>query len=216
VSSGNQGGRQRGGPGGQGGRGGPGGAGGRGGPGGPGGSGGRGGQGGRGRGRGGDSGPQEKQRGELQENVVKIKRCAAVVKGGRRFSFAAMVVVGNGSGKVGWGYGKANEVPPSVEKAVKEGMRSQMEVAREGGTIPHTVKGRYGAAKVILVPAAPGTGVIAGTAVRAVCEAAGIHDILTKSFGSNNPVSLVKATLAALKQLRPKVDVERLRGVNLS
>jgi small subunit ribosomal protein S5 len=213
VSSGNQGGRQRGGPGGQGGRGGPGGAGGRGGPGG---SGGRGGQGGRGRGRGGDSGPQEKQRGELQENVVKIKRCAAVVKGGRRFSFAAMVVVGNGSGKVGWGYGKANEVPPSVEKAVKEGMRSQMEVAREGGTIPHTVKGRYGAAKVILVPAAPGTGVIAGTAVRAVCEAAGIHDILTKSFGSNNPVSLVKATLAALKQLRPKVDVERLRGVNLS
>jgi small subunit ribosomal protein S5 len=174
-----------------------------------------------GRGRGGDrgrrdSGPQEKQRGELQENVVKIKRCAAVVKGGRRFSFAAMVVVGNGSGKVGWGYGKANEVPPSVEKAVKEGMRSQMEVAREGGTIPHTVKGRYGAAKVILVPAAPGTGVIAGTAVRAVCEAAGIHDILTKSFGSNNPVSLVKATLAALKQLRPKVDVERLRGVNLS
>jgi small subunit ribosomal protein S5 len=178
-------------------------------------------RGGGGRGRGGDrgrrdSGPQEKQRGELQENVVKIKRCAAVVKGGRRFSFAAMVVVGNGSGKVGWGYGKANEVPPSVEKAVKEGMRSQMEVARDGGTIPHTVKGRYGAAKVVLVPAAPGTGVIAGTAVRAVCEAAGIHDILTKSFGSNNPVSLVKATLAALKQLRPKVDVERLRGVNLS
>jgi small subunit ribosomal protein S5 len=175
-----------------------------------------------GRGRGGDRGgrrdsaPQEKQRGELQENVVKIKRCAAVVKGGRRFSFAAMVVVGNGSGKVGWGYGKANEVPPSVEKAVKEGMRRQMEVARDGGTIPHTVKGRYGAAKVVLVPAAPGTGVIAGTAVRAVCEAAGIHDILTKSFGSNNPVSLVKATLAALKQLRPKTDVERLRGVNLS
>ncbi len=168
-----------------------------------------------GRGRG-DSAPQEKQRGELQENVVKIKRCAAVVKGGRRFSFAAMVVVGNGTGKVGWGYGKANEVPPSVEKAVKEGMRSQMEVARDGGTIPHVVKGRYGAAKVVLVPAAPGTGVIAGTAVRAVCEAAGIHDILTKSFGSNNPVSLVKATMAALKQLRPKVEVERLRGVNLS
>jgi small subunit ribosomal protein S5 len=163
-----------------------------------------------------DAAPQEKQRGELQENVVKIKRCAAVVKGGRRFSFAAMVVVGNGSGKVGWGYGKANEVPPSVEKAVKEGMRSQMEVARDGGTIPHMVKGRYGAAKVVLVPAAPGTGVIAGSAVRAVCEAAGIHDILTKSFGSNNAVSLVKATLAALKQLRPKTDVERLRGVNLS
>jgi small subunit ribosomal protein S5 len=179
---------------------------------------GRGGRGGRDRDRGGrrDSGSQERQRGELQENVVKIKRCAAVVKGGRRFSFAAMVVVGNGSGKVGWGYGKANEVPPSVEKAVKEGMRSQMEVARDGGTISHRVVGRYGAAKVVLVPAAPGTGVIAGTAVRAVCEAAGIHDILTKSFGSNNPVSLVKATMADLKALRPKTDVERLRGVNLS
>jgi small subunit ribosomal protein S5 len=160
--------------------------------------------------------PQERQRGELQENVVKIKRCAAVVKGGRRFSFAAMVVVGNGHGKVGWGYGKANEVPPSVEKAVKEGMRSQIEVARDGNTIPHLVKGRYGAAKVVLAPAGPGTGVIAGAAVRAVCEAAGIHDILTKSFGSNNPVSLVKATMAALQQLRPKQDVERLRGVSLS
>ena len=143
------------------------------------------------------SGPQEKVRGELQENVVKIKRCAAVVKGGRRFSFAAMVVVGNGDGKVGWGYGKANEVPPSVEKAVKEGMRQQITVARDGNTIPHLVKGRYGAAKVVLAPAGPGTGVIAGAAVRAVCEAAGIHDILTKSFGSNNPVSLVKATMAA-------------------
>ena len=160
--------------------------------------------------------PQERQRGELQEHVVKIKRCAAVVKGGRRFSFAAMVVVGNGSGRVGWGYGKANEVPPSVEKAVKEGMRNQIEVAREGGTIPHIVKGRYGAAKVVLAPASPGTGVIAGSAVRAVCEAAGIHDILTKSFGSNNPVALVKATLAALQTLRPKVEVERLRGIPLS
>jgi len=166
--------------------------------------------------RGGSSEPKEKQRGELQENVVKIKRCAAVVKGGRRFSFAAMVVVGNGQGRVGWGYGKANEVPPSVEKAVKEGMRNQIEVARDGNTIPHLVKGRYGAAKVVLAPAGPGTGVIAGAAVRAVCEAAGIHDILTKSFGSNNPVSLVKATMAALEQLRPKIDVERLRGVSLS
>lgn len=166
--------------------------------------------------RGSSQQPKEKQRGELQENVVKIKRCAAVVKGGRRFSFAAMVVVGNGHGKVGWGYGKANEVPPSVEKAVKEGMRNQIEVARDGDTIPHLVKGRYGAAKVILAPASPGTGVIAGSAVRAVCEAAGIHDILTKSFGSNNPVSLVKATMAALQMLRPKIDVERLRGVHLS
>ena len=159
---------------------------------------------------------QDKQRGELQEKVVKIKRCAAVVKGGRRFSFAAMVVVGNGHGKVGWGYGKANEVPPSVEKAVKEAMRSQVSVALEGGTIPHIVEARYGAARLILVPASPGTGVIAGAAVRAVCEAAGIRDILTKSFGSNNPVTLVKATIAAMEKLRPKVDVERLRGVTLS
>jgi small subunit ribosomal protein S5 len=211
VSSGNQGGYRGGSQGqGGGGRGGQGG-GGRGGQG--------GGQGGGGRGRdnrGGGGSPQERQRGELQENVVKIKRCAAVVKGGRRFSFAAMVVVGNGHGKVGWGYGKANEVPPSVEKAVKEGMRQQIEVARDGQTIPHLVKGRYGAAKVVLAPASPGTGVIAGAAVRAVCEAAGIHDILTKSFGSNNPVALVKATMAALAQLRPKQDVERLRGVSLS
>jgi len=153
---------------------------------------------------------------DLRDRVVKIKRCAAVVKGGRRFSFAAMVVVGDGRGKVGWGYGKANEVPPSVEKAVKEGMRSQVEIPMDESTIPHQVIGEFGAARVVLVPAGPGTGVIAGAAVRAVCEAAGIHDILTKSFGSNNPVSLVKATIAGLQQLRPKHEVERLRGVNLS
>ncbi|MCO6046068.1 30S ribosomal protein S5 [Aeoliella sp. ICT_H6.2] len=159
---------------------------------------------------------EERQRGELNEHVVKIKRCAAVVKGGRRFSFAAMVVVGDGNGKVGWGYGKANEVPPCVEKARKEGMRSMTEVPMDGATIPHQVIGKFGAAQVVLVPASPGTGVIAGAAVRAVCEAAGIHDILTKSFGSNNSVSLVKATIAGLKQLRPRMEVERLRGVTLS
>jgi small subunit ribosomal protein S5 len=152
----------------------------------------------------------------LNENVVKIKRCAAVVKGGRRFSFAAMVVVGDAKGKVGWGYGKANEVPPSVEKARKEAMRSMITVPMEGSTIPHVVKGRFGGSEVILVPASAGTGVIAGSAVRAVCESAGIHDILTKSFGSNNPVPLVKATMAALAQLRPKSEIERLRGVTLS
>lgn len=160
--------------------------------------------------------PREKQRGELTENVVKIKRCSAVVKGGRRFSFASMVVVGDGNGKVGWGYGKANEVPPSVEKARKEGMRNMISVPMEGSTIPHMVKGTFGGSQIVLVPASPGTGVIAGAAVRAVCESAGIHDILTKSFGSNNPVPLVKATIAALKQLRPKAEVERLRGVTLS
>lgn len=158
---------------------------------------------------------KDRQQGELSENVVKIKRCSAVVKGGRRFSFAALVVVGDNKGKVGVGYGKANEVPPSVEKARKQGMRSMFTVPMEGSTIPHTVKGRFGGAEVILVPASEGTGVIAGAAVRAVCESAGIHNILTKSFGSNNPVPLVKATLEALKTLRPKSEVERLRGVTL-
>ena len=157
----------------------------------------------------------ESTRGELIDKVIKIRRCAAVVKGGRRFSFAAMVVVGNGRGKVGWGYGKANEVPPSVEKAVKDGSRRMFEIAVEKGTIPHTVIGTYGAARVVLVPAAPGTGVIAGAAVRAVCEAAGIKDILTKSFGSTNPINLVKASLDALQQLRTQNEVERLRGVSL-
>lgn len=154
--------------------------------------------------------------GELIDKVVKIKRCAAVVKGGRRFSFAAMVVIGDGNGHVGWGYGKANEVPPAVEKAVKSGTRNQIEIELSGNTIPHTVKGRFAAARVILLPAAPGTGVIAGAAVRAVCEAAGIHDILTKSYGSNNPVTLVKATVDALQQLRSRGEIERLRGVSLT
>lgn len=150
------------------------------------------------------------------DKVVKIKRCAAVVKGGRRFSFAAMVVVGDGQGRVGWGYGKANEVPPSVEKAQKQATRNMVEVPMTGGTIPHPIKGRYSAAQVILLPASPGTGVIAGAAVRAVCEAAGITDILTKSFGSTNPVTLVKATIDALTNLRTQQDVERLRGVSLT
>ncbi|MEM8679840.1 MAG: 30S ribosomal protein S5 [Planctomycetota bacterium] len=159
---------------------------------------------------------EESTRGELVDRVVKIKRCAAVVKGGRRFSFAAMVVVGDGKGKAGWGYGKANEVPPSVDKAVKQATRSMQEVNLVDGTIPHIVKGRYGAARVILAPAGPGTGVIAGDAVRAVCEASGIQNILTKSLGSPNPVTLVKATFDALSKLRTHQDVERLRGVSLT
>ncbi len=159
---------------------------------------------------------KEAARGEYIDKVVKIKRCATVVKGGRRFSFAAMVVVGNGEGRVGWGYGKANEVPPSVEKAVKQATRSMVQVPIQGGTIPHLVKGRYGAARVLLAPAGPGTGVIAADAVRAVCEASGIRDILTKSFGSTNAVTLVKATFDALGRLRTMAEVERLRGVSLS
>lgn len=157
----------------------------------------------------------EQQSGDI-ERTIKIRRCAAVVKGGRRFSFAAMVVVGNSNGRVGWGYGKANEVPPSVEKATKQATREQVEVSIADGTIPHTVSGRFGAGRVILVPAGPGTGVIAGAAVRAVCEAAGIKNILTKSIGTNNPITLVKATFDALSKLRTRQDVERLRGVSLS
>jgi small subunit ribosomal protein S5 len=139
-----------------------------------------------------------------------------VVKGGRRFSFAAMVVVGDGKGRVGWGYGKANEVPPAVEKAQKQATRSLLQVPLIEGTIPHAVKIKYGPARVLLMPAGPGTGVIAGAAVRAVCEAAGIHNILTKSYGTNNPVAVVKATIAALAQLRTREDVETLRKVKLS
>jgi len=155
------------------------------------------------------------ENGELTDKVVKIRRCAAVVKGGRRFSFTALVVVGDGKGKVAWGYGKANEVPPAVNKAVQDGTRKLAAVCVDNSTIPHTVEGRFGSSRVKLVPARPGTGVIAGAAVRAVCEAAGISDILTKSYGSANPTNLVKATVEALNQLRSKSQVENLRGVTL-
>lgn len=154
-------------------------------------------------------------RGEYIDRVVKIKRCAAVVKGGRRFSFAAMVVMGDGRGRVGWGYGKANEVPNAVEKAQKQATREMVEVPLINSTVPHRAMGRYGAAHVVLIPAGAGTGIIAGDAVRAVCEAAGISNILTKSHGSNNPVTLVKATLDALTHMRTLQEVERLRGVSL-
>jgi len=153
---------------------------------------------------------------QLIENVVKIKRCASVVKGGRRFSFAACVVVGDGNGRVGVGYGKANEVPPSVEKGNKQAARRMQKFPVTDGTIPHTVQGSYGASTVLLIPAGPGTGIIAGAAVRAVCEAAGLHNVLTNNLGSTNPVTVVKATLAALTQLRTRETIEQLRGVSLS
>jgi small subunit ribosomal protein S5 len=149
------------------------------------------------------------------EKVVNIRRCACVVKGGRRFSFNALVVNGNGSGSVGYGYGKATEVPTAVEKATKEANRRQVRVPIVQTTIPHQVKGRFGAAKVVLIPARPGTGIIAGECVRAVVESAGYQDILTKSFGSSNPMNLVKATFDALAKLRTREDVARLRGVEL-
>jgi len=126
-----------------------------------------------------------------------------------------MVVVGDGNGKVGWGYGKANEVPPSVQKAQKQASRSMIDVPLVEGTLPHQVWGHFGAAKVLLIPAGAGTGIIAGQAVRAVCEACGIHDILTKSYGTNNPVTLVKATVDALEKLRTREQVAALRGLEV-
>lgn len=149
------------------------------------------------------------------EQVVQIRRCACVVKGGRRFSFTAMVVTGDQNGRAGWGYGKATEVPSAVEKATKVANRSLVKIPLVGTTIPHQVVGRFRSSRVLLLPARPGTGVIAGGAVRAVVESAGIQDILTKSFGSNNPMNLVKATFEGLQRLRTREEVERLRGVEL-
>jgi len=154
----------------------------------------------------------------LVDYVVKIRRCACVVKGGRRFSFNALVVVGDRRGRVSYGYGKANEVPPSVEKAIKDGennINRQKKIALRGTTIPHRVIGKFGASKVIMVPAGPGTGVKAGPGVREVLQACGITNILTKVHGSTNPINLVKATIEGLLQLRTRDEVARLRGVAL-
>jgi len=150
---------------------------------------------------------------ELEETVIKIYRCAKVMKGGRRFSFAALVVVGDKNGRVGLGYGKANNVPASVEKGVADAKKQLQTIAVDGSTIPHAIMGRFGAAKVFMKPASAGTGVIAGASVRAVAEAAGVKNILTKSFGSNNPKNLAKAALEGLIRLRTREQVEKLRGV---
>jgi small subunit ribosomal protein S5 len=165
-----------------------------------------------------DRGAREPRQDGLEDRVVKIRRCAAVVKGGRRFSFNALVVVGDHHGKVAAGYGKANEVPPAVEKATKdaqETMKRQKRISLKGDTIPHRVIGKYCGSRVILVPAGPGTGVKAGPGVRDVLEVAGVRNILTKVHGSSNPINLVKATIAGLMELRTREDVQRLRGVTL-
>ncbi len=152
----------------------------------------------------------------LEDNVVKVYRCSKVVKGGRRFSFAALVVVGDRNGRVGLGYGKANEVPSAVEKGRKRAAGAMFPVQLSGATVPHAVTGRYGSSQVRLLPASEGTGVIAGSSVRAVLELAGLRDCLTKAYGSTSPKNLAKATMNALTSLRSRETVERLRGVSLA
>jgi len=159
-----------------------------------------------------NDGQERTQKSDTTEKVVFINRCAKVVKGGRRFSFSALIVAGNHKGHVGYGFGKANEVSEAIRKASDAARKSMVPVAIHENTIPHEVIGEFGGGRVLLRPASPGTGVIAGGGVRAVVEAAGIKDVLAKSLGSSNHANVVKATMEALRKLRQKEDILRLRG----
>lgn len=159
---------------------------------------------------------RDSQYGELQERVVEINRVAKVVKGGRRFSFTALVVVGDEKSHVGVGYGKANEVPVAIQKGVEKARRNMFKVPMHGNTITHVTTGVHGAARVFLKPASEGTGVIAGGGVRAVLELAGIRDVLSKSLGSQNPINLVKATVEGLQGLREPREVAEKRGLSIA
>src|SRR5271154_3223846 len=162
--------------------------------------------------RGDSSGDRNAQKGDTTEKVVFINRCAKVVKGGRRFSFSALIVAGDHKGRVGYGFGKANEVSEAIRKASESARKSMVSVAVQENTIPHEVIGEFGGGRVLLRPASPGTGVIAGGGVRAVIEAAGIRDVLAKSLGSSNHANVVKATIVALQSLRLREEIYRLRG----
>ena len=155
---------------------------------------------------------QYQQTGEIRERVVHINRVTKVVKGGKNFSFSALVVVGDGNGWVGYGVGKAREVPAAISKGVDQAKRDMIRVPMTGSTIPHQITGRYGAGAVLLKPASPGTGVIAGGAVRAVLESAGVHDILTKSLGTKNPHNVLRATMQGLTSLKVKEEIAEVRG----
>jgi len=153
---------------------------------------------------------------EFAETVVHINRVAKVVKGGKNFSFSAVVVAGDGAGRVGYGTGKAREVPPAIQKASEQARKEMVKVPLVGGTVPHKIWGRWGATKVLLRPASPGTGVIAGGGVRAVMESAGIQDVLTKIVGSRNPFNVVRATFDALHNLMTDDQIQRLRGIEIA